>query len=166
VRGEREHGEFGDLRLSYAQHVYKAQGRTVQRAFVLTGGWQTDRERAYVALTRARDRTDLYASREDLGEQGTQARSNASLTLSRKATPSSRRSPLPRSTVPTNISPCRTARSQPSPATKVKSARAKRRRSSARPMSGETTSAVATMGWNPCSTDRRQLSRCIPIIRK
>jgi conjugative relaxase-like TrwC/TraI family protein len=66
-------GEFSDLRLSYAQHVYKAQGRTVERAFVLTGGWQTDRERAYVALTRARDRTDLYVSREDLGQQGMDA---------------------------------------------------------------------------------------------
>jgi conjugative relaxase-like TrwC/TraI family protein len=62
--------EFSDLRLGYAQHVYKAQGRTVDQAFVLTGGWQTDRERAYVALTRARDRTDIYVSREDLGEQG------------------------------------------------------------------------------------------------
>ena len=62
--------EFSDLRLAYAQHVYKAQGRTVDRAFVLTGGWQTDRERAYVALTRARERTDIYVSREDLGEQG------------------------------------------------------------------------------------------------
>jgi ATP-dependent exoDNAse (exonuclease V) alpha subunit len=65
--------EFSELRLSYAQHVYKAQGRTVDQAFVLTGGWQTDRERAYVALTRARDRTDIYVSREDLGEQGMEA---------------------------------------------------------------------------------------------
>lgn len=40
-------------RLAYAQHVYKAQGATVQQAFVLTGGWQTDRERSYVALSRA-----------------------------------------------------------------------------------------------------------------
>jgi conjugative relaxase-like TrwC/TraI family protein len=62
--------EFSDLRLAYAQHVYKAQGRTVDHALVLTGGWQTDREHTYVALTRARDRTDIYASREDLGEQG------------------------------------------------------------------------------------------------
>jgi ATP-dependent exoDNAse (exonuclease V) alpha subunit len=66
-------GEFKDLRLSHAQHVYKAQGRTVDRAFVLMGGWQTDREHAYVALTRARDRTDVYVSREDLGEQGMDA---------------------------------------------------------------------------------------------
>jgi conjugative relaxase-like TrwC/TraI family protein len=65
--------EFTDLRLAYAQHVYKAQGRTVDQAFVLTGGWQTDRERAYVALTRARDRTDIYVAREDLGEQGMDA---------------------------------------------------------------------------------------------
>jgi hypothetical protein len=40
---------------------------------VLTGGWQTDRERAYVALTRAQDRTDVYICREDLGEQGMDA---------------------------------------------------------------------------------------------
>jgi conjugative relaxase-like TrwC/TraI family protein len=65
--------EFSGLRLSYAQHVYKAQGRTVDRAFVLTGGWQTDRESAYVALTRAQERTDIYVSREDLGEQGMDA---------------------------------------------------------------------------------------------
>jgi hypothetical protein len=58
------------LRLAYAQHVYKAQGLTADRALVLTGGWHTDRERAYVALTRARERTDVYASRDDLGQQG------------------------------------------------------------------------------------------------
>jgi ATP-dependent exoDNAse (exonuclease V) alpha subunit len=62
--------EFKDLRLSYAQHVYKAQGLTVNHAFVLTGGWQTDRERAYVAVSRAQERTDIYVSHEDLGEQG------------------------------------------------------------------------------------------------
>jgi acyl CoA:acetate/3-ketoacid CoA transferase alpha subunit len=61
--------DFADLRLAYAQHMYKAQGRTVDGAFVLTGGWQTDRERSYVALTRAQDRADIYVSREDLGEQ-------------------------------------------------------------------------------------------------
>jgi ATP-dependent exoDNAse (exonuclease V) alpha subunit len=65
--------EFTDLRLSYAQHVYKAQGLTVNHAFVLTGGWQTDRERAYVAVSRAQERTDIYVSHEDLGEQGMEA---------------------------------------------------------------------------------------------
>jgi len=61
---------FSEVRLAYAQHVYKAQGATVDRALVLTGGWQADRESAYVAVTRARQRTDLYVSREDLGEDG------------------------------------------------------------------------------------------------
>jgi len=65
--------EFKDMRLAYAQHVYKAQGLTAQRAFVLSGGWQTDREHAYVAVSRAQERTDIYVSREDLGEQGMDA---------------------------------------------------------------------------------------------
>jgi hypothetical protein len=59
-----------DLRLGYAQHVYKAQGLTVDRAHTMIGGWQTDRERAYVAVSRSREQTDIYAAREDLGEQG------------------------------------------------------------------------------------------------
>jgi len=62
--------EFDGLRLAYAQHVYKAQGLTTDRALVLTGGWQTDRERSYVALSRAREQTDIYAARDDLGHQG------------------------------------------------------------------------------------------------
>jgi ATP-dependent exoDNAse (exonuclease V) alpha subunit len=65
--------EFSDVRLAYAQHVYKAQGLTTDRAMVLMGGWQTDRERAYVALSRARERTDVYVSREDLGHEGVDA---------------------------------------------------------------------------------------------
>jgi hypothetical protein len=43
---------------------------TTDRSLVLTGGWQTDRETSYVALTRARERTDVYTSREDLGHAG------------------------------------------------------------------------------------------------
>jgi conjugative relaxase-like TrwC/TraI family protein len=65
--------EFAELRLAYAQHVYKAQGRTVDEAYVLMGGWQTDREHAYVALTRAREQTDVYVCRDDLGEEGMEA---------------------------------------------------------------------------------------------
>jgi conjugative relaxase-like TrwC/TraI family protein len=62
--------EFSDINLGYAVHLYKAQGSTVERSQVLVGGWQTDREGAYVALSRARERTDIHVSREDLGEQG------------------------------------------------------------------------------------------------
>jgi conjugative relaxase-like TrwC/TraI family protein len=61
---------FSDLNLGYALHVYKAQGITAEASGILTGGWQTDREHAYVALSRAREQTQVYVAREDLGEQG------------------------------------------------------------------------------------------------
>jgi ATP-dependent exoDNAse (exonuclease V) alpha subunit len=58
------------LRLAYAQHVYRQQGATVDRAVVLTGGWQTSKETAYVQATRARHGTDWYLARDQLGEEG------------------------------------------------------------------------------------------------
>lgn len=66
-------GEFSNLSLGYAVHVYKAQGITAETSGILTGGWQTDREHAYVALSRAREQTQVYVSREDLGEAGMDA---------------------------------------------------------------------------------------------
>jgi ATP-dependent exoDNAse (exonuclease V) alpha subunit len=58
------------LRLAYAQHVYRQQGATVDRAVMLTGGWQTSKETAYVQATRARHGTDWYLARDQLGEEG------------------------------------------------------------------------------------------------
>jgi hypothetical protein len=40
------------LRLAYAQHVYRQQGATVERSVVLTGGWQTSKERLRPSHTR------------------------------------------------------------------------------------------------------------------
>jgi len=54
------------LRLGYAQHVYAAQGRTVERAYVVTGGWQTDRETSYVGISRARDASYVFADLSSL----------------------------------------------------------------------------------------------------
>ncbi len=62
--------ELARLRLGYAQHIYRAQGATVTRTIVVTGGWQTSKEPAYVEASRARQRTDWYVSREDLGTEG------------------------------------------------------------------------------------------------
>jgi conjugative relaxase-like TrwC/TraI family protein len=62
--------EFSELSLSYAVHVRKAQGITAETSGVMIGGWQTDKEHAYVTLTRAREETQIYTSREDLGEMG------------------------------------------------------------------------------------------------
>jgi ATP-dependent exoDNAse (exonuclease V) alpha subunit len=58
------------LRLVYAQHVYRQQGATVDRSVVLTGGWQTSKETAYVQATRAHQGTDWYLARDQLGEEG------------------------------------------------------------------------------------------------
>src|ERR1700722_2411822 len=58
------------LRLAYAQHVYRQQGATVDRSVVLTGGWQTSKESAYVQATRARHGTDWYIARDQLGQEG------------------------------------------------------------------------------------------------
>ena len=58
------------LRLGYAQHVYRQQGATVERSVVLTGGWQTSRESAYVQASRARQGTEWFLAREELGTEG------------------------------------------------------------------------------------------------
>ena len=46
--------DLESLRLGYAQHVYRQQGATVERSVVVTGGWQTSKESAYVQASRAR----------------------------------------------------------------------------------------------------------------
>jgi hypothetical protein len=86
-------GEHLDsLRLAYAQHVYRQQGATVERSVVLTGGWQTSKETAYVEATRARHGTTWFVARKDLGEEGQDAtritRLAQKMTNSRAQTPS------------------------------------------------------------------------------
>ncbi|HUB74243.1 MAG TPA: MobF family relaxase [Solirubrobacteraceae bacterium] len=62
--------ELSKLRLGYASHIHRAQGATVTRTLVVTGGWQTSKEAAYVEASRAREGTDWYVNRQDLGEHG------------------------------------------------------------------------------------------------
>jgi conjugative relaxase-like TrwC/TraI family protein len=62
--------DLAKLRLGYAQHIHRAQGATVTRTLVITGGWQTSKEPAYVEASRARHGTDWYVSRQDLGSEG------------------------------------------------------------------------------------------------
>jgi conjugative relaxase-like TrwC/TraI family protein len=62
--------KFSEISLAYAVHIRKGQGLTSETSGILAGGWQTDKEHMYVSLSRARERTDVYISREDLGEQG------------------------------------------------------------------------------------------------
>ncbi|HXB64881.1 MAG TPA: MobF family relaxase [Solirubrobacteraceae bacterium] len=62
--------DLAHLRLGYAQHIHRAQGATVTRTLVVTGGWQTSKEPAYVEASRARQGTNWYVSRQDLGTEG------------------------------------------------------------------------------------------------
>jgi ATP-dependent exoDNAse (exonuclease V) alpha subunit len=62
--------DLENLRLAYAQHVYRQQGATVERSVVVTGGWQTSRETAYVQASRARRGTEWLLAREELGLEG------------------------------------------------------------------------------------------------
>jgi conjugative relaxase-like TrwC/TraI family protein len=62
--------DLARLRLGYAQHIHRAQGATVTRTLVVTGGWQAAKEPAYVEASRARYGTDWFVSREDLGVEG------------------------------------------------------------------------------------------------
>jgi conjugative relaxase-like TrwC/TraI family protein len=54
------------LRLNYAQHVHLAQGRTVDRAYMVTGSWQAGRETSYVAMSRAREATYVFTDYSSL----------------------------------------------------------------------------------------------------
>jgi ATP-dependent exoDNAse (exonuclease V) alpha subunit len=58
-RLDRDYLDAGWLDHGYATTIHKAQGQTVERAFVL-GTAGLFREAAYVAMSRARTRTDLY----------------------------------------------------------------------------------------------------------
>jgi conjugative relaxase-like TrwC/TraI family protein len=62
--------DLARLRLGYAQHIHRAQGATVTRTLVVTGGWQTSKEPAYVEASRARHGTSWFVSRQDLGTEG------------------------------------------------------------------------------------------------
>jgi conjugative relaxase-like TrwC/TraI family protein len=53
--------DAGQVRLAYASHPFPAQGRTTDTTHVIAGPLSTA-EGSYVALTRAREHTHLYAS--------------------------------------------------------------------------------------------------------
>lgn len=60
---------YKDLRLGYATTTHKAQGSTVSRAYVLTDEAMIDRQISYVQLSRAKDQTRIYTTREQAGDE-------------------------------------------------------------------------------------------------
>lgn len=61
--------DYSQIDHGYAATIHKAQGMTVDRAFVLaTPGM--DSHSAYVALSRHRDRVELHYGQDDFADQG------------------------------------------------------------------------------------------------
>jgi ATP-dependent exoDNAse (exonuclease V) alpha subunit len=60
---------YDHVRLGYAVTTHKGQGVTVDHAYVLAGGPMTDRELAYVQLSRARESTRVFVDRAEAGER-------------------------------------------------------------------------------------------------
>jgi conjugative relaxase-like TrwC/TraI family protein len=58
------------LRLGYACHIHREQGATVEHSIVITGGWQTSKQNAYVEASRARNGTSWFVGRDELGSEG------------------------------------------------------------------------------------------------
>ena len=67
-----EEGAYNNVDHGYAVTIHKAQGTTVDRAFVLASP-SMDQHLAYVALSRHRDSAVLYAARDELGDLATLA---------------------------------------------------------------------------------------------
>lgn len=60
--------KYSSLLPGYAMTTHRAQGVTVDRAFVLAGGPMQDRELSYVQASRARYEVRFFASKLDAGE--------------------------------------------------------------------------------------------------
>jgi hypothetical protein len=67
VRLAREQIDRADLRLAYVQHPFPAQGQTTDTAHLIVSEHATQ-EGTYVAITRGRNQTRLYASLQQLGD--------------------------------------------------------------------------------------------------
>ena len=111
--------DLDSLRLGYAQHVYRQQGATVERTVVVTGGWQTSKESAYVEASRARHGTDWFLAREELGSQGQDAdrvcSSRAGCAPAERSSPRSPTSPTTLRSAPATTSGlCESSASRPS----------------------------------------------------
>ena len=67
------HQDYSDISLGYAATVHKAQGMTVQNAYVMTGG-KWDRHLSYVAASRAKEETRIYAEGNPFDKEQTKAK--------------------------------------------------------------------------------------------
>lgn len=60
--------QYSHLTLGYASTTHKAQGRTVEKAFVLFDSSMQDLHLSYVQASRARDETHIFTTRDEAGD--------------------------------------------------------------------------------------------------
>lgn len=60
--------QYHHIQLGYAVTTHKAQGATVDKTYVLAGGWMQDRELSYVQMSRHREDARIFGSKADFGE--------------------------------------------------------------------------------------------------
>lgn len=65
--------DYGFVKHAYAITTHKAQGQSLSRAYIYSSGRMLSKELGYVQLTRAKDKTQIYADRESLGELALEA---------------------------------------------------------------------------------------------
>jgi len=65
--------DYGFVKHAYAITTHKAQGQSLSRAYIYSSGKMISKELGYVQLTRAKDKTQIYADRESLGELALEA---------------------------------------------------------------------------------------------
>jgi ATP-dependent exoDNAse (exonuclease V) alpha subunit len=70
---DRDQIDRADLRLSYVQHPFPAQGQTTDTTHLIVSEHATE-EGCYVALTRARERTTIHASLDQRQPDGAEDR--------------------------------------------------------------------------------------------
>jgi len=68
VRVSFEDYKQEEVKLGYASTTHKAQGTTVDRAYVLAGGWMQDRELSYVQMSRHRKDCQIFVTSDEAGE--------------------------------------------------------------------------------------------------
>ena len=61
--------DYADIRLGYAVTTHKSQGATVENSFVLTNETMMDRQISYVQMSRAKQRTQIFTTRDQAGAQ-------------------------------------------------------------------------------------------------
>lgn len=90
---------YQNVELGYALTTHKMQGKTVDNAYVLTGGSMLDRELSYVQMSRHRNEARLYFAIEESGREIEKIATVMSHSRMKEIAQEQRREPVERSNI-------------------------------------------------------------------